>query len=798
MTTRDVDVLTAAISDPEALTTILRSAKIELWQLDVATSPLAAIDDDIHPDDRARIREALLACTAGGPDCAVEYRVVAADGTTRDFEAHGRLIRDPSGAPSKIAGIRRDKTAERAALRYATLSRMIPAHVWTATADGTVDFINDNGLQFLGRAAFTGDATWHDAVHRSDFDSVMQRWRQSVAAGEPFEASMRLRRADGEYRWFIARAIPIRDASGSIIQWLGTMTDVDEWKTMLAGRTAQIEIEQLLVRARKADDVIVPILERYCRNLGWTCAQLWRVNQSTGLLWRMAGWCDATIEAFEFGTLGDLAGDFPERIRQSRAPASIPDLEIEPTLPRVEALRRLGLRSAFGFPVIVRGEVTAVLELFSIDKRTVNQTAIEMNAAIGSQVGNFIERMEAEQELSDALHRLKRLQNVTDAALSHLSLDELLDDLLPKICDAMTVDFAAVFLADHERQELYSVSTLARNGLVPWPHLRVRFGESFAGRIAVDRHPLTLRHVTSDPTVTPQARALGAETAAGVPLQSGQRLVGVLVIGSRADKEFERDELNLLELVGQRLTNAIVNSSLYESARESNRVKDRFLSVASHELRAPITGILGWISILRIETDPEIRAEALDWIEKGAKTQAQLVADLLDATRIREGKLVLHSQSVDVRDVVQSAIRIVEAQARDRGVILEASLPERAVPIVGDPTRLQQVVWNLLGNAVKFTPAGKRVRAIVDAIGSSAKITVADEGDGIQPEFLPHVFNAFEQDANGKRAGGLGLGLHIVSTIVSMHGGTIEAMSDGPGRGATFTVSLPVASTAAA
>lgn len=136
-------------------------------------------------------------------------------------------------------------------------------------------------------------------------------------------------------------------------------------------------------------------------------------------------------------------------------------------------------------------------------------------------------------------------------------------------------------------------------------------------------------------------------------------------------------------------------------------------------------------------------------------------------------------------------MRVVAEQARERGVIIETSMPDHPVTVTGDATRLQQVVWNLLGNAVKFTPAGKHVRASIESTESAARITVADEGEGVAPEFLPHVFNAFEQDANGKRAGGLGLGLHIVSTIVAMHGGTVEAMSEGPGRGAIFAMTLP-------
>ena len=380
---------------------------------------------------------------------------------------------------------------------------------------------------------------------------------------------------------------------------------------------------------------------------------------------------------------------------------------------------------------------------------------------------------------------------MTDAALAHLSLSELLDDMLARICDALVADMGLVLLADNARQEL---EVVASTGAPPKfaQGVRVAFGSFVSGRAAAERTITTARHLSADPSAHPTTRALGVESLAAVPLISGERLVGVLTVGSFVDKDFQRDQIDLLQLVAQRMANAIVNSSLYEQARESIRTNDRFLSVASHELRNPITGILGWIEMLRTSGDPAIRAEALDWIEKSARTQSILIEDLLDATRIREGKLTLRCETLDLRDVVRNAINIVDNQARGRGVIMESKLPDQPVDLAGDRTRLQQVVWNLLGNAVKFTPPGKHVRTTLEADSSRAKIIVADEGDGINPDFLPHVFEAFEQDSTGKRAGGLGLGLHIVATIVSMHGGTIDAKSDGAGKGATFTVTLPL------
>jgi signal transduction histidine kinase len=173
------------------------------------------------------------------------------------------------------------------------------------------------------------------------------------------------------------------------------------------------------------------------------------------------------------------------------------------------------------------------------------------------------------------------------------------------------------------------------------------------------------------------------------------------------------------------------------------------------------------------------------------RAQAQLIEDLLDSTRIREGKLVLNRDPVDLGAIVRAAVNTVASSARDRGVDLQLTNVAQAV-VFGDTARLQQVVWNLLSNAIKFTPSGKSIRVSLSVNESTAVLVIEDDGEGIAPDFLPHIFKPFEQDAKGERAGGLGLGLHIVATIVKMHGGTIEAMSGGRGKGSRFTVRLPM------
>ena len=231
-------------------------------------------------------------------------------------------------------------------------------------------------------------------------------------------------------------------------------------------------------------------------------------------------------------------------------------------------------------------------------------------------------------------------------------------------------------------------------------------------------------------------------------------------------------------------------------AEAANRLKDEFLTTLSHELRTPLNAILGWAKLLRSDAvDPADLDEGLEVIERNSRAQAQLIEDLLDVSRIVSGKLALEVQPADLEDVIDAALTAVRPAAEAKGVRLSRLLDSLAGPVRGDPARLQQVVWNLLANAVKFTPAGGKVQVLLERVNSHVEVSVIDTGAGILPEFLPHVFERFRQ-ADGsttRRHGGLGLGLSIVKQLVEMHGGTVRAKSPGPGLGATFVVALPIA-----
>jgi signal transduction histidine kinase len=230
-------------------------------------------------------------------------------------------------------------------------------------------------------------------------------------------------------------------------------------------------------------------------------------------------------------------------------------------------------------------------------------------------------------------------------------------------------------------------------------------------------------------------------------------------------------------------------------AEAANRIKDEFLATLSHELRTPLTCLLGWACLLRGEPDDErLHEKGIEAIERSAKIQAQLIDDLLDVSRIISGKLNLKVRPVDVSSAIEAAINVVRPAANAKGIQLHYKKASSAGTISGDSGRLQQVVWNLVSNAVKFTPEGGYIEVRVECVNSHVRIIVADSGEGISAEFLPQVFDRFRQadSSTTRKYGGLGLGLAIVRHLVELHGGTVHAESPGKSLGSTFSVSFPL------
>jgi PAS domain S-box-containing protein len=306
----------------------------------------------------------------------------------------------------------------------------------------------------------------------------------------------------------------------------------------------------------------------------------------------------------------------------------------------------------------------------------------------------------------------------------------------------------------------------------------------------------------------PELRAayerVGLRSALSVPLVARGRVLGALTVAlAEAGGRLGQDDLVLVEDLARRAALALDSARLYavaererSSLADAHRAKDEFLANLSHELRTPLNAMLGWVQLLRTEEpDAATLKRGLETLERNTKAQAQLIEDLLDISRIITGKLALQPRPVQLAPVTEAAVDVLRSAADAKGIqIVTSNEPHRGY-VRGDPDRLQQVVWNLLSNAIKFTPKGGVVRIALDEDGAGgARLRVSDNGQGIPRDFLPYVFDRFRQaDGTSARAhGGLGLGLAIVRHLVELHGGHVEAASEGLGRGSTFTVTLPI------
>ena len=442
-------------------------------------------------------------------------------------------------------------------------------------------------------------------------------------------------------------------------------------------------------------------------------------------------------------------------------------------------------------------------------------------------------RQRAEQELVKAKEALEEetraleLLNVTGATLAS-SLD--LQSLLQTATDAGTrlsgAQFGAFFSsAETPEGPVVSIDALSCASGEGFETFRSpSYTQLFASTLGAEGGVIRVGDLGTDPRfgqtdphrVAPPGR-FPVRSYLAVPVVSRNKSVlGALMFGHAACDVFtDRSERMIVGLAAQAAV-ALDNARLYEDARRSaddrahhldaeraaraelervSRLKDEFLATLSHELRTPLNAILGWSQILlaRIEEDSETR-RAIETIARNARAQARLIEDLLDMNAIVSGKMRLDVQRVELAAIVVAAVDVVRPSAGAKSISLRTTIDPNTEFVVGDPNRLQQVVWNLLTNAVKFTPKGGTIDVIVQRVNSQVEIVVHDYGIGVSSQFLPHLFERFRQaDASTTRTyGGLGLGLSIVKQLVELHGGTIRAESEGLGKGATFVVSLPL------
>ncbi|HEX8617301.1 MAG TPA: ATP-binding protein [Thermoanaerobaculia bacterium] len=436
------------------------------------------------------------------------------------------------------------------------------------------------------------------------------------------------------------------------------------------------------------------------------------------------------------------------------------------------------------------------------------------------------ERKRAEAELREQREVIETVNRIGQMVAAELDLHKLVQTVTDAATEISGAHFGSFFynVLDEAGASymLYTLSGVPRAAFAhfPMPRATDLFGPTFRGEgvIRIDDVKHDPRYGKNSPYYGMPEGHLPVTSYLAVPVvsRSGE-VVGGLFFGHPEAGVFTERVARIVEGLAAQAAVAVDNASLYDAARraraeaeqvaeekqrlyveaqESNRLKDEFLATVSHELRTPLTAILGWAHLLRTgQTVDEQMAKALETIERNARAQAQLIDDLLDVSRIITGKIRIDVRPIDPNSFIEAAVEAVRPAAEAKGVRLQRIMDTGVVTVSGDPVRLQQVVWNLLSNAIKFTPKGGRVQIRLERVNSHIEICVNDTGPGIEPEFLPYVFDRFRQ-ADGRTTrqhGGLGLGLSIVRHLVELHGGTVRAESEGEGKGAAFTVLLPVA-----
>jgi len=540
--------------------------------------------------------------------------------------------------------------------------------------------------------------------------------------------------------------------------------------------TVQYTVSRVLAESATIEQGVLAVVEAICGTLGWDYGTVWEVDAKAQVLrclelWHAPGLSfpqfTATCRSLTFARGVGLAG----RVWLSGEPVWVADASQDSSFPNGTVDTTEGLRAAVALPLRLGDETLGVFEFFSRKVQEPDRDLLTLMSAVGNQVSQSIERKRAEAALQEGAARTRAI--VDTAVDGIITIDEhgIIDSANP----------AAERIFGYSRDEM-----VGRNVhlLMPSPHQ--------------EQHDQYLVNYlrTGQRKVLGIGREVVGRRKDGTPFPMDLSLSEVVLNHRCLFTGIVRDVSGRKQAEDQRAAALQRERQAREEAEKANRAKEEFLAVISHELRTPLTPILTWSRLLRSDKlDHAATERALEAIERSARSQAQLIEDLLDVSRITSGKLRLDVRPIELPSVVEAAIESVRPGAEAKGMRLEIVLDRNAGVVSGDPERLQQVVWNLLSNAIKFTPRGGRIQVRLQHVNSHVEITVSDTGQGINPQFLPHVFERFRQaDSSSTRAhGGLGLGLAIVRHLVELHGGRVRAESPGEGQGATFVVELPLA-----
>ena len=734
-----------------------------------------------HPDDLPAVVATRTQAIAAGEAYEFECRVRRFDGTYRWHLARLVPIKDRKGQVVQWAGIgididdrkRAEESLAESDRRFRFLAESLPHLIWNVDSAGEIRFTNQQKwLEYLGMSyEEAAQNNWESLVPPSDLAESAARWQECQITGQVYQVELRLRRASDEMeRWHLSRAVPIRDAGNQIVEWIGTNTDIHDRKR------AQLN-EQFLSG-----------LELRLRQRSNPAEMLWEATNSLGEYLQVDRciWHDIDVAAglaivdrdWHQSDLASVAGTYqisdfktPEMKALSLAGQTlvIPDIANCPeTAPLVDNYGVLSISALVDVPCIQEGRWVALLVVTSKVVRHWRPDEVSLMQEMVARLWTVIQHARALQDLHESEARFRALaDNIAQLAW-------------------MTDDTGWIFWYN-QRWFDYTGTTLEE--MQGWGGQQVHHPEHVDRVVAKFRRCVETGELWED--TFPLRGTDGSYRwflSRAVPIRDEQGKV-LRWFGTNTDitdrklAEAERERL----LAGEKAAR--------EEAERANRVKDEFLAVLSHELRTPLNPIMGWAKLLQSNIlTPEKQRYALETIERNAKLQTQLIEDLLDVSGILQGKVSLNIVPVDLAGAIGSAIETVRLSAEVKSIQICTEFAPNLGLVLGDGGRLQQVVWNLLSNAVKFTSPSGKIEVKLDRIDTDAQITVTDTGKGIEPDFLPYVFDYFRQADSTftRKFGGLGLGLAIVRHLVELHGGTVKSDSAGEGQGATFTVRIPL------
>jgi PAS domain S-box-containing protein len=649
----------------------------------------------------------------------------------------------------------------------------IPAIAFTAQPDGSNVWINRQWVEFTG---LSGEETlgsgWQSAVHPNDLIEHAARWHHAMASGEPFENEARYRSARGEYRWFLARAVPLRDERGGILKWYGILTDITERKRAEERLRVQHTVGQLLAEAATIEQVTPKILRVMGECLGWDVGALWRVDREAEALRCVELWHRASIEVPEFER---VASEFtfvpglglPGRVWSSLEPAYIPDVVPDKNLPRGPIAEREGLHAAIGFPILLGSEVLGVIEFFSREIRQPDQELLDMVATIGSQIGQFIERKRAEAELRESEQNYRTLFESIDEGFCTI---EVLFDQNEKPVDYRFLQISPSF----ERQTGIKNAAGRRMREIAPQHEEHWF--EIYGRIALTGEPMRFEN---------EAKQLGRwyDVYAFRVEDPKRRRVGILFNDiterKRAEAEARDSERRYRE----------VQAELAHASRVATT--GQLMASIAHEIKQPIAAVvndaqagLNWLDAQPPDLE-EVR-QTLGFIASAGKH----AGDVMDRIRALMKKTPPRKEDLDINEAVLEVIALTRAEALKNAVSVRTQLAEGLPVIRADRVQLQQVILNLIINAVEaMRDVGEEDRELLISTRNEPDrvcVEVRDSGPGFAPATLERLFEAFYTT----KSGGLGLGLSICRSIIEAHNGRLWASPNVP-RGAIFAFFVP-------